>query len=51
MYLTVTAVLLSISMASVALAETKGNADAAKQILALEKAAMERWCKGTSKNT
>ncbi len=46
MYLAVTAVLLCVSMASVAVAETKSNSDAAKEILALEKAAMERWCKG-----
>ena len=46
MYLAVTAVLLCVSMASVAVAETKSNSDAAKEILALAKAAMERWCKG-----
>lgn len=41
-----TAVLLCVSLASVAVAETKSTPDAAKDILALEKAAMERWCKG-----
>lgn len=46
MYLAVTTVLLCVSMASVAVAETKSNSDAAKEILALEKSAMERWCKG-----
>ncbi len=46
MYLVMTAVLLCVSLASVAVAETKSNPDAAKEILALEKAAMERWCKG-----
>ncbi len=46
MYPAITAVLLCMSMASAAVAETKSNSDAAKEILALEKAAMERWCKG-----
>jgi ketosteroid isomerase-like protein len=43
------AVLLCVSMlsiASVAVAGTKSDSDAAKEILALEKAAMERWSKG-----
>jgi ketosteroid isomerase-like protein len=46
MYLSVKAVLLCVSMVSVAVAETKSNSDAAREILALEKAAMERWSKG-----
>lgn len=46
MYPAIMAVLFCMSMASVAVAQTKSNSDAAKEILALEKAAMERWCKG-----
>lgn len=46
MSLLVKDVLLCVLMASVAMAETKNNSDAAREILALEKVAMERWCKG-----
>ncbi len=46
MYLQVAAVMLCVSMASVAVAETKSDSKVAKEILSMEKAAMERWCKG-----
>ncbi len=46
MYMAVMTVLLCMSMVSVAAAQTKSDSDAGKEILALEKAAMERWCKG-----
>ncbi len=46
MCLSMQAVLLCVVMASVAMSETKSNSYAARDILALEKAAMERWCKG-----
>jgi ketosteroid isomerase-like protein len=46
MCLLVKVVLLCVMMASVAMADTKSNSDTAREILALEKVAMERWCKG-----
>lgn len=46
MCLLVQAVLLCVVMASVVMAETKSNSDAAREILSLEKVAMECWCKG-----
>jgi len=36
----------SVAMAQVAVVETRSDSDAVKEILALEKGAMEQWCKG-----
>ncbi|HWR14437.1 MAG TPA: DUF4440 domain-containing protein [Terriglobales bacterium] len=46
MSLSMTLALLCVAMVPVAMAETKSDSGAAEEILAVEKAAMERWCKG-----
>lgn len=46
MWLSMKLGLLCVAMVSVAMAETKSDSGAAGEILALEKAAMQRWCTG-----
>ena len=46
MWLSMKLALLCVAMVSVAMTQTKGNSGAAEEILALEKAAMERWLTG-----